>query len=452
MKKSMFLTAIAYILILSGCSSQYRFFEPSNKSAIPESTLFTDELSSLSAQQFAAYPLLKYSSYLPLADFEKKWQLADFHLSRAHGQNGRAKIFYTDSPTATGVGAMGIFFASTDDYTLTFNPIIQDWHQYNILLCAIFCNQNSQDIDIKITDKAGKMFRRKYRLQRKWNKLTIDLVSAGRYIDLTRIANVKFHFYQIGQTQLYIDDIILANHLHILSGDIDGKPGTMFVAKAGKRLRIGVNKRFELVFADGNIVGWFDLTTDKYRQNNLTAINGLGPRIYQITDNGKFLPLPPDKTLLSVHTSIVHISQRRVKIIADIFFGSSISGRKSDQTIIYDIRANGMIKIQICTISSSERLGVAFELDAQQGFDSIIGKIRNPLGSSDSSIEYCLFRRMGKQQGADMLIAFKPFIKETGSVKCKLIKNAHRLVGVFISKAETGGCCMNGMINSGLST
>ncbi len=452
MKNKISIAGICALIAIAGCSTQYRIFKTEQKNAIP-GNLFNEDLNSLSAQQFAAYPLLKYSSYLPLADFEKKWQLEDFQLFRDNGQKGRAKIFYTDSPTATGLGAMGIFFASTDNYTLVFKPIIQNWHEYNILLCAIFCNQNSQDIAIEIIDQSGKTFTQRHQLKRNWNKLTIDLISAKRRIDTEHIELVKFHFYQVGQTQIYVDDIILAKHLHVLAGQIDGKAGTLFVAKAGKRLRIGVNKRFELVFADGKIVGWYDLTTDKYRLNNLLPPNGLGPDIYQITSDGKFIPLPTGNTLLSVHTSILNINPRHIKIIADIYFGTKISGRKADQTIIYDLNTDGIIRMEICTASGSGLLGIAFSVDAQQGFDSVIGKIRNPKGPSESSIEYCLFRRMGKQQGADMLIAFKPFKKAAGSIKCKLIRQSESnefssscLSAVLISQASTGGCCMHGML------
>jgi len=227
----------------------------------------------------------------------------------------------------------------------------------------------------------------------------------------------------------------------------------MFLAKAGKRLRVGVNKRFELVFADGKIAAWYDLTTDTHRINNLVPPSGMGPYVYQITSDKRFIPLPADNTLLSVHTSILSLNPQHVRIISEIYFGSTISGRKAEQTITYDINTEGTIKLEVCTVSGSSQLGLAFNVDSQQGFDGIIGKIRNPAGPPDSGIEYCLFRRMGKQQGADILITFKPFRKITDSIKCRLItqtksKNSKnsKISAILISAAETGGSCMKGML------
>ncbi len=443
MKKAFALSVL--VMILAGCGTQYRIFDTGKESAV-SGKILPDELNTLTAQQFAAYPILEDSDFLTLADFEQKWQLEDFHLSRKSGQTGRAKIFYTDSPTATGEGAMGIFFGTTDDYTVTFDMLIRNWNEYNVFLCAIFCNENYQNAAVELVDNAGHSFIRRYQLRRKWNKLMLDLVSAGKEINLKQIVKVKFHFYQVGQEQIYIDDLILAKHLKVLVGQIGGRPGTVFAAKAGRRLRVGVNGRFELVFAEGKIVGWYDLTTDKHRVNNLAPVGGLGPNIYQVIVGGKFIPLPENNTLMSVHTSLIKVNANRIKIVADIYFGSKISGRNADQTITYYIGSDGMIKTEICTANGSDTLGVGFAVADGQGFDGIVGKIKNPSGPPDSHIEYCLFRRMGKRQGSDLLVAFKPFQNPAKSVECKLIGGRSNLSCVLISKAQPSGSCLTGMI------
>ena len=95
MKKAFVLSVL--VIILAGCGTQYRIFDTGKESAV-SGKILPDELNTLTAQQFAAYPILEDSDFLTLADFEQKWQLEDFHLSRKADRQAEQSFFIPTLP------------------------------------------------------------------------------------------------------------------------------------------------------------------------------------------------------------------------------------------------------------------------------------------------------------------------------------------------------------------
>ncbi len=435
MKKHLFISGLVFC-VLTGCNTQYRRFETSSK---PKLTRY----STLSEQQAAAYPMLSDNEYLTLSDFEDKSQINEFNLSRENGATGRSRIFYSSSPTATGIGAMGIFFGTRDNYTLSFDTPIGDFRGFNMLLCAMYLNDNRTDLRIELIDSGGKSFSQKYLLHKAWNKLEVDLGSAKNHLKLANVKEIKFHFTGAGNSTVFIDDILLVDYIKTLLGSIDGPEGKMFAVKDGKQFRIGAGRRFELVFSGGKIVGWYDLKTDSQRINNLAPAAGLGPVVYQ----NNLQLIPPANTVVNVKTKISEAGQKHLRVRAELYFGKEIRKGHPDQEITYDIFSDGVVLLNYCTGSEGNKLGMCLSVDRSQGFEFVKGKIHNPEGSRDSQLEYALFRRMGKRQGADLLFAVKP-LKSNLSVKCTLLKSQGGKVfhAVCVSKAEPGKNCIKAMM------
>ncbi len=394
-----------FILIFAGCVQHKTF---THKEEIGNDKIISPKFSSLTRQYLEAYPLLKNSTYLILRDFEEKWQIEEFKIQP---QDGSSKIFYTDSPTATGKGAIGIYLHPPGPKSVIYELIIDDWYGYNILLCPVFSNQNNLKMDVIIKDNNNKEFREIHLLKPKWNKLKIDLEKAGKSINLKNVKQIEFRFPEVPTKPIYFDDFLLANYKENLIGEFNGPKGEFFAIKQGKHIRIGVNRAFEIDFLAGTIVGWYDLTTDSFRTNNLCSEAGLGPFISHISR----------ETSAKVHTKITQPSKNIVKLSAEFYTQDQ---KQPFRTITYNIHKNGNINFSIVTEIPGKYFELAFLVSAKKAFDGIIGKINYPV-----KLEYALFRRTGPTQGADMVAVIKPINSQP--IKCKIFKTQKELSAVF---------------------
>ncbi|NLE30407.1 MAG: hypothetical protein GX629_12135 [Phycisphaerae bacterium] len=205
---------IAMIFIfLAGCARQPEQFSQS-----------TTAMGTLLDQQLAAYPILEDNVYLTLKNFEFVREVEGFSLFRGDGSNADPQLLYSASPTATGTGALGIAFDEVDDYVLVFDPPIRRWSAYNTLLLGIFIEEIQQKCDIEIADAAGKTIKIPFSLTQGWNKLQIDLDDVGRKIDIEKIETMRFSFRRIGDTRIFIDDLILIDDQKKTTNEDSGKP------------------------------------------------------------------------------------------------------------------------------------------------------------------------------------------------------------------------------------
>jgi len=395
----------------------------------------------LSDQQIAAYSVLAECEYLVLADFEKASDLQDFSLARERGPLGASKIFYGNSPTATGIGSMGLAMESQGAFSLTFDTLIRHWKDYNLFLLAVFSPDEMVNGAVRITDADGKSYSHQFLLQRGWNKLQIDLRTAGRSIGLDKISRVVLVFPQAGPAEFFLDDLILVNYRKVLLGGENDPVGTVFAVQDGKRFHLGSTGRFELVFSEGGLIAWYDLSTDAARAQNLLPSSDAGIEILQAID--KHLErMPPANTLVNVHTTLSALGPRRMLFSTEHYFGEPDPRLQPDQTFTWRIDADGQILLDIRTSSSADRLAVDFAVAPSRGFEPVIGKLRNPNGPAENRIEYVLFRRMGNRPGADLLMAFKPWKLESLPVSCTVQNDRVRFTG----EARTGINVLHGLL------
>lgn len=380
------------VMLMTSCA-EYRIF--------PQETTEEGSAESLTLQYLKAYPILKASHYLILRDFEEKWQIEDFSISP---ENNGSKLSYTSSPTATGKGALGIYFAAPET-TLIYKVIIDNWSKYNILLLPIFSNDDKLYFDIAIKDKEGKIYERSYLLTQGWNKLEIDLIEAADYIDLRKIDSIMFISRQMPKKPIYIDDIILVEHRKVLLTGADNDD--LYAIKEGKYISIGVNGRFQLDFKDGIIKRWFDLEEDKDKKHNLCPYSGLGP----------FLKEPEEYTMKDVHTQVFLTESKMIKLTADFYSEDKSHPYK---TITYKIKKSGSIPFIIEAKVDHKDARIDFALPLDPTADAIIGKINYP-----TDIEYALIRKAPPNQGVDLIIAIFP-ASYSQSISCKYIPNKEK--------------------------
>jgi hypothetical protein len=430
------------ILCLVGCSEQ-----PKENTGIVSYGPDVQVPAGLWGQQLLAYPMLEDNTYLTLKNFESADDLADFGLVRAGGQDaGESKLLYSASPTATGTGALGISLGVLDDYTLIFDTPIRRWKDYNLLFCAIFIDETKASCEIELADGTGKSGKMPFLLTQGWNKLQIDLSDLAGKIDMNDVSRMKISFYQIGGTKVFIDDLILIDYHKSLVGHPDGAGGTRYAVREGKRIRVGACGRFEVVFNDGKLIGWYDLGSDRERTNNLLPAGSQGVEILQGMSDGNFEKIPMGDAMVSSRAQFTAIASGQMELKVENYFGSHDGD--ADQQFVYHIFPDGLILVDITAQSETDRLGLSLGVADDQGFDAVIGKMKNPAVKSETRVEYGLFRRMGKRAGADMLLAFQPW-ESGGALQCKLSRNQKGhggLRAIFTGDARIGQNVLHGMI------
>jgi hypothetical protein len=430
-------------LLLVGCAQQI----PQDEQSPIVEQIGVQPMATLLDQQMAAYPMLEDNAYLTLKSFESADELQDFNLIRSGDQDsGESRIIYSASPTATGTGALGVAFGIVDDYSLIFNTPICRWKTYNLLFVAIFIDDSQASCEIELADTTGKTSRNSFLLTKGWNKLQIDLSDAAGTIDLDKVDRVKFSFYQIGNTKIFLDDLILVDYHKTLVGQEVGLPGKIFAIRDGKRIRLGTNGRFEVVFYEGKLIAWYDLSTDRNRTNNLLPPDSRGLELYQGMSDGRFDKIPTGDAVVTAHTQLTSDTEKGfMELTVENYFNTPQGSRTPDQTLVYRIYSDGIILLDITASSETDQLGIGLAVADDQGFDAVIGKMKNP-SSAQSRIEYTLFRRMGKKAGSDLLIAFKPWETPSRSVKCKVRPVSKAIQTLFTSDAKIGQNSLQGMI------
>lgn len=425
---------LAAVVLMSGCAFQLGNRDESP--AVPAGTLCD--------QQLAAYPMLEESPYLVLNDFERADQLQDFALADPDDQS---RVFFTTTPAATGSGALGLSLGSEKDHRLVFRTLIRQWQDYNLFLSAIYSNGEEADCEIVIADAAGNAYRQSFGLAKGWNKLQLDLNAARKTVDLAKVGTVEFLFPASGPGAIYLDDLVLVDYHKTLVGVPQGPAGTLYAIQDGKQMRIGCHGRFELTFYRGRWTAWYDLAADRDRTRNLLGPEVSGLEVYQVTDHSRFDRLPRGKSFADVRTALTTSEGNRIDFRIEYFLAES---RKEgpDHVVVYRIHPDGLILVGIETTSGTNELGIGVAVDGRQGFDAVIGKLRNPAPKSNSRIEYVLFRRVGAAAGADLLMAAKPWKNAVLPVQCRLRSAAdpRMLQAVFTGEATTGTNTLHIMI------
>jgi hypothetical protein len=263
--------ACGLLLALAGCVT-------------PSSAPSADQLSQSERLQ-KRYPDLWTGRFAVLADFEDP----------AH-----ASIFCLDPPTddelrldpaggivETGGGALRVELSGSArlvadarngrDWTLK-----RDWRPYDLLLMSIFAPAPDVQLDFAVV--AGRNedeveARSLIPLQTGWNLVRLDLSEAGDILPLDDIQQVRWSVAgRTGRTPLVFDDLILASNRRMVFGDESAGRGQLFVVQEGRRITVGSAGRFDVSFANGQIVRWHALDRDASRRNNLVGRGAtLGP-------------------------------------------------------------------------------------------------------------------------------------------------------------------------------
>lgn len=249
---------------------------------------FAGDTQDRTARLMDAYPELRTGRFAVIADFENPAHGELFHLigvsdnpswaRRERGgriDTGRACLeFNTGSPYDTLV----INNSRADKWFL-----IRDWRPFDLLLMSVFAPE--PDLTLEITIGAGgtelpQGAHSNLTLQQGWNLLRLDLAEVGEHIPLDDVRELRLSVAQAtSPMSLKIDDIILTGYRETVMGDPNATDGELFVQRVGRRWKVGAGGRFELTFASGQIVEWYQLAADPNRLHNLVGGTVLGPML-----------------------------------------------------------------------------------------------------------------------------------------------------------------------------
>lgn len=235
-----------------------------------------------------AYPELNTGKFAIVADFEDE---SHMELVTLRATTPAAKFAYDQSHgrRQTGPACVKVSATSAADTVIISNRTSStwylrgDWRAYDTMIVSVHAPHGGLTADVII--RSGADHRQAtapttHPLNEGWNVLRVDLAEIAERIAIDQIQDIQLSFPGVTQkTDLYIDDLLLATDRSMVFGDNTTTGTTPYVQRIGGRLHVGTPGHFELTFAQGQIVNWFDLHNDPHRLHNLTRDTTLGPRV-----------------------------------------------------------------------------------------------------------------------------------------------------------------------------
>ncbi len=235
------------------------------------------------------YPALQSGRFLVIADFEDPRQMELVQLKDAseravcvrEGRSGRAD---------TGMAGLAFTAASPDDAVVISNEeanqwyLKRDWRDYDLLLMSIRSPKRTLSAELTVTGGPPadrRVTRTTIPLHSGWTTLRLDLAQIGSRVPLDDIRELRLAVSGTNKpVEIHIDDILLAGNQKDLFGDSGADHGRLYVRQVGRRWRVGAvtpESGFEITFAHGQIVEWFNPAADPHRLDNKIGSIALGP-------------------------------------------------------------------------------------------------------------------------------------------------------------------------------
>ena len=376
---------------------------------------------SASDRLMSAYPELAGGRFAIIADFEDPAHMqivqgvsvsntARFvwNAERGRSETGRgALVFRAGSPHDTIV----ISNAGATDWSLK-----RDWRAYDLLLLSV--ESPIDGVELRATIAGGPAHHRlaletTQRLFRGWNLVRWDLAELAERIPSDDIQEVRLALSAAAlPVEVALDDLILAGNREDLLGDSAASSGALYVQRAGRRWNVGAGGRFELVFANGQIVGWYNTAADPHRLRNLVYGTTLGPSPVVLesgTDLGDFSALG---RWVQTTARIVEMNPVRVVIASEWRLTDEPdqpARQRPVQRWRYTIHRDGQMFVKVestrQTSAWSAHLGLAVTLLADTNDALHTQNAGGPVGKNGAETVACAWVRRAEE---DAFLLFVP--------------------------------------------
>ncbi len=224
-----------------------------------------------------------------VADFEDPRHMELFKLISASGE-GKCALSRKTGGAETGPGCMLFVAASPDDAVVINNTtakhwyLTRNWHPYDLLLMSVESPTRGLALEIAIAGgppEARRAAHASIPLKRGWNIVRLDLAEIGERIPLDNVQEIRLAVSGMSKrVQLRFDDVLLTGFRRDLFGNFSNGDAGLYVRQVGRRWKIGAagpGAGFELTFANGQIVEWYNIAADPNRLRNLVRGAALGP-------------------------------------------------------------------------------------------------------------------------------------------------------------------------------
>jgi len=386
----------------------------------------------------AAYEDLASKRFQVLADFETPEQGTLFR-REVGGVSEPMSISVERARHETGVGSLKLSLTNSSQQIVASDSfesqwaLYRDWSKYHLLLFSVFSPREfggftfsvRSGTDIPLTYRHPRIF-----LKPGWNLIRIDLARMGDEINLGDVREVRFWCEPLDTPiDLYLDDLILVDNEQRVFGRSDAEPGDLYVTAKGRRLAVGAVERFELVFARGRILQWFDLAHDPARVHNLVGAGSLGPNPVVISGGLNPVVRLDDPTQWSglgaaveSYQSLVDANPLWAVILSEWRFGAAgepVTDASPYHRWLYTIYPDGRVYVECRGIARTTTfeppgLGIAFSCDGDSGFVRHVAE--GEPGSDNAPVgrePYVLFSRPERRQADLLIVPSRPLVVQT---------------------------------------
>jgi len=378
----------------------------------------------------SAYPDLSSGRFLIIADFEAVEQGAIFRISPSTAAAYVGLVTERARPE-TGAGALKVRLTSSEQELVVEDAgqgswtLPRDWSRFHLLLISVYSPRPVSGLTFRArsgVEKPAEFQRGGMILREGWNLIRIDLGDLSERIDVSDVRQLRLGFSALSEPiEIYLDDIVLTDNAQDVLGSPQGQPGDLYVRSEGRRLRVGVVERFELVFARGQIVGWFDLHNDPDRLHNLTGGGPLGPLPVVLEQAGGVLTGADEAAgwealgpAAETFQRLVEATPVRAVIWGERRFGSATASAPSEQSPlhrwVYTVYPTGKVYIEFGGTLSLPgfvpSVGYLVACADGEGFDRVLHPATGePDDRNAESAAYVLYRRP-EDSRPDMLVGF----------------------------------------------
>lgn len=403
-----------------------------------------------------SYADLEGGRFAVIADFE---DLRHRELFRLAAASDEARIVFDHKSGRPQTGRGGLLFTSTsiDDAIVVSNAqaenwyLKRDWRPFDLLLISVRAPRRGLTLEVTVAGSPprigegttpGRAAGTTTPLQAGWNLVRLDLAGIGERVPLDDVREIRL---AVGGTsepvQVAFDDLLLTASRRVLLGDPTNRAPGLYVEQIGRRWRIGAapppnlagngeGSDFELTFAQGQIVAWYNLATDPNRLQNLVRGARLGPMPMVIgsadANERDFIPLGP---AVVAHSQIVELNPVRVVVACEWRFvrhpgapTPSLEDRPF-QRWLYTIYPSGQIYVQVEATASTAQwsapeLGLAVTVASSPGMhlDTFTAEAQSD-GENADALAYATAR--SDEADAVLLYAVRGVSADRGFMKMR---------------------------------
>lgn len=368
----------------------------------------------------AAYEDLAFKKFQVVADFESPVQAGLFRCEPAGG-TGTVEISTKQARRETGAGALKLTLQDSSQQVVAEDrpesewSLTRDWTYFHLLIFSVYSPRPLSGFVYSVrsgTEVPLTYTHARIALEKGWNLIRADLGQMSDQVNLADVRELRFWCDPLeSPVELYLDDIVLTNNSRQVFGPAQPAPGEMYVRAQGQRLVVGAGERFELVFSEGLIRQWFDLSSDPAKARSLTGGLPMGPAavaLPKLPDPAGWLDEVLDQTKTPARVNVLQTVEEATPlgaVIRAVWRVETGEAPAEDapalRQCVYSVYRDGRIYVELA--GKMQEASVAGFCDADAGFKMTLVEHAAEAAPGGAHDPYALFARAERGR-ADLLV------------------------------------------------